>query len=454
MPARAALPYSPDALAAALQQLGAPRHLWVALSGGADSAALLVAAAALAGRSFDRLDALHVDHGLPGSPTLRAAAAAAAAHCQVPLTVVTVNLVDRAERGLEAAARQARYAAFAGQMSAQSALLTAHHQEDQAETLLLQILRGAGVRGMAAMPSTACLGLGRLLRPVLEVPRASLRALAEGSGVPWCEDPSNEDRAIDRNYLRHEIWPRLTARWPAAASTLARAAHHAGGTAALLDEVLDARLAGIERDGALNLSALAAVEAPWRQELIRYWLRRQGYPLPSTRRLAQFDAQFLASAADGQPLLTFGEMQLRRHDGWLYAHRPLPPLALPADADLPTNGDVPLPGLGRLTVVPATDAGLRRLNTPYRVGQREGGERWQRDVDGPNRPLKDWLREARVPRWQRDRAVLLWDQGVLAAVVLPAVTWVAAAYRTSRGEAGLRVEWQDAPVALRSSRLR
>ncbi len=454
MPARAALPYSPDDLAVTLRQLEAPRHLWVALSGGADSAALLVAAAALIGRSIDRLDALHVDHGLPGSPMLRAAATAAAAHCHVPLTVASVDLLDRAHWGLEASARHARYGAFAQHVTDQSAVLTAHHLEDQAETVLLQMLRGAGVRGIAAMPASARLGDGRLLRPVLDVPRASLRALAQHSAVPWCEDPSNDDRALDRNYLRHEIWPRLTARWPAAAQTLARSARHAGSTVALLDETLAARLADMERDGALPLAALAAMAPSARHELIRYWLRRHGHAVPSTRRLAEFDAQFLRSARDGHPHLMIGDVQLHRHDGWLYALPALPPLQLPADASLPTSGALELPGLGRLAVTPVFGAGLRQLERPYRIGRRQGGERWQRETGGPHRPLKDGLREARVPRWQRDRAVLLWDGGVLAAVVLPTVTWVAAAYRAGPAEAGLQVAWLDAPPGLGTSGLR
>jgi tRNA(Ile)-lysidine synthase len=448
MTARAAQPYSPDELAATLERLDAPATLVVALSGGADSAALLVAATRLPPGSRRVIQALHVDHGLPGSPPLRAAAVAAAHALGVSLTIDTVQIKSREELGLEAAARAARYQAFAAHASPTRAVLTAHHQEDQAETLLLQLLRGAGARGLSAMPAAARLGDGRLLRPLLTVPRAALRALAEATDIPWCEDPSNADPAIDRNYLRQAVWPLIVARWPAAARTMARAAGHLAETVELLDSDLADVLTEVEVDGQLDLARLAALPPPQRRELIRYWLRQGGYPLPPARRLAQFDAQFLRSGEDRQPILAYADVELRRHDGRLVVMPPLPTLQLPESAALPAPGAVVLAGLGTLLVSCGSGLPLRPREAGYRLAQRHGGERWQPSAAAPVRPLKDWLREQRIPCWQRDRVILLYAADHLAAVLLPGRLWVCDADRAPLTTPGIGLEWTGAPPAM------
>jgi tRNA(Ile)-lysidine synthase len=449
MTARSATPFSPERLAEALSRLGSGPSLVIALSGGADSAAVLAAAVAVQPRY--QIRAIHIDHGQPGSPRLRAAAEAAATVCAVPLSVVTVAVTDAAALGFEAAARRVRYAALSAGLQAGEELITAHHQDDQAETLLLQLFRGTGIRGLAAMPAEAPFGAGRLLRPVLGVSRAALRAYAEQVAVPWVDDPSNVDVGIDRNYLRQHVWPLLSARWPALAETIARAAGHLGETLDVLEAELAPRLAAAQAGDGLQLAALAELSPEWRREVVRGWLRGRGLPVPSARQLAQFDAQFLSAAADRQPILACGEFELRRHDGCLVVVPPaLPPLELATSAVLPKTGTVTLPGLGRLTIDSAAEGGLRYpAGHPYRLSARRGGERWCRDLGGPHRPLKDWLREARIAPWVRERAVLVWDEEALAAVILPGATWVSAGYRTTQGEEGIAVSWVDAPAALR-----
>lgn len=449
MTARSVTPFSPERLAEALSRLGSGSSLVIALSGGADSAAVLAAAVALQPRY--QLRAIHVDHGQPGSPRLRAAAEAAAAACTVPLSVVTVEVTDVSALGFEAAARRVRYAALGEGLQAGEELITAHHQDDQAETLLLQLFRGTGVRGLAAMPAEAPFGAGRLLRPVLGVSRAALRSYADEVGVPWVDDPSNADPGIDRNYLRQQVWPLLSARWPALTDTIARAAGHLGETLDLLEAELTPRLAAVQVGDGLQLASLAELSPQWRREVVRVWLRGRGLPVPSARQLAQFDAQFLNAAADRQPILACGEVELRRHDGCLVVVPPaLPSLDLDPQAALPASGSVTLPGLGRLMIEAAGEGSLRRLEGhAYRLSARVGGERWCRDVGGPHRPLKDWLREARIAPWVRKRAVLVWDEAEIAAVILPGTTWVGAAYRTAHGEGGIAVRWIDAPAALR-----
>jgi tRNA(Ile)-lysidine synthase len=446
--ARAAPPFSPESLAEVLLHLGASPSVCVALSGGADSAALVAAVSALRPRLAVR--AIHIDHGQSGSARLRQAAEAAAAACDVPLTVIGVAVVEQSALGFEAAARRVRYAALAAALAVGEDLLTAHHQDDQAETLLLQLFRGAGVRGLAAMPAVAPLGRGRLVRPVLSVGRGALRDYARQVGVPWAEDPSNDDLGIDRNYLRQQVWPHLSLRWPALAETISRAAGHLGETLELLEAELAPRLRAAQAGEGLQLDALAVLSPEWRREVVRAWLRGRGLAVPSARHLAQFDAQFLYAAADRQPVLDCGAFTLRRHEGCVVVVPPdLPALALPPDAELPVNGSQVLPGLGRLLVESAGGGSLRLpAERPYRLTGRTGGERWCRDPGGPTRALKDWLREARLPPWVRERVVLVWEGETLAGVLLPGDTWIGAAYRTTPGQAGLAVSWIEAPVAL------
>jgi tRNA(Ile)-lysidine synthase len=202
--------------------------LCVAFSGGADSTALLAALAQRRRRCGFGLRAIHVNHQLHRDAARWAGQAlVTAARLQVPASVLTVD-VAVAGRSLEAAAREARYAALAAALAPGEHLLTAHHEEDQLETVLLQLLRGAGVAGLAAMPPRAAFAGGWLLRPLLGQSRAGLRAWLSRQELPWIEDPANADLRFDRNYLRAEILPRLQARWPAAARTVARC--HPAGT--------------------------------------------------------------------------------------------------------------------------------------------------------------------------------------------------------------------------------
>src|SRR6202789_3865429 len=218
--------------------------LVVALAGGAASASLLAAAASL-GTNFRGLPlrAVHVDHGLQAAAAaFREACAALCARLSVPLTVISVDVRTPPGASLEAAARDARYAALAAELLPRECLLTAHHREDQAETLLLQALRGAGLKGMSAMPVCRSLGHGWHLRPVLDVPQSELLAFGAGAGggaAPGprgaIHDPMNEDLRFDRAYLRNQVWPLIKARWPGAGTALSRTARHAGGAQDLLE---------------------------------------------------------------------------------------------------------------------------------------------------------------------------------------------------------------------------
>lgn len=448
MPAPAA---DPCTLASRLEEFaaGAPRRYVVALSGGADSAALLACLVAPGGVGRERVRALHVDHGLGGSVALRAAAEAIATTLDVGLRIVRVQLDARPAQGVEAAARTARLAAFAADLASDEDLLTAHHAEDQAETLLLQLLRGSGLPGLAAMPVVQPCGAGRLVRPWLELPRARLRTALEGRSLAWCEDPMNAETHYDRVYLRNVLWPVLTARWPAAARTLARSARHLAAAQSLLDVSSTAQLPAFVRGAGLDVEALRAQPPAARRELIRHWLTGKGYPAPPTARLESIE-RLLGAEPSAAPRVVYGPIELRRHEGVVYAFEQLPPLEIAAGTALQgAPSRIDLGGLGRVDVVAGGGGDLVcRPGEPLTVGARIGGERLQRDRDGPRRPLKDWLREAGVPAWLRERALVIRAAEVPVAVVLPQGTFVAAGARAEAGEPAVRFRWTGAPEGL------
>jgi tRNA(Ile)-lysidine synthase len=419
----------------------------VALSGGADSAALLHLLAAVArDEPRLRLRALHVDHGLQAAAAaLRDAAVAAAARCGVSLEVIDARIEPAPAVGVEAAARAARYAALARVLAPGEVLVTAHHREDQAETLLLQLLRGAGLRGLAAMPELAPLGAGRLARPLLAVERATLVAYAAEHALPCVDDPMNADPRFDRAYLRHELWPRLVARWPAAATTLARTARHAADAQQLIDAGADRDLQPLARDGALAVPGLLALPRVRRDAALRRWLASHGVRPPPARRLAAVERELLRSRGPNGPRLAWDGVELRRYRDEL---RLVPMLAgLAPVAALTRDVELSLGELGRLALVPVRGGGFAaaRVALPLAVRPRAGGERLRLAPGAPRRPLKDLLREAELPPWVRERVPLLWDGATLVAVVLPGRTWLAAEVVAAPDEAGYEVEWRAAP---------
>lgn len=404
------------ALARALTDVSQAPALYVAFSGGLDSTVLLHLLVDLRQRqSLPALHAIHVHHGL------QAAADAWPQHCRevcaaldVPLSVRHVQVPAGAS--LEQAARQARYAAFTDVLGAGAWLLSAQHRDDQAETLLLRLLRGAGVRGLAAMASRRRLGQGYLLRPLLDVPRAALEAYARRHGLRWIEDPSNEDIQFARNFLRAQVLPLLRSRWPQAATSLARSAAHLSEAQQLLDElaVQDLQNARLPSEFAwldlpnLALAPLAGLSAARQRNALRHWLAPVSR-LPDTDHWAGWEALRDAGAA-AHPLWRLTDGELHRAAGhlwWLAGDW----LRAPAEAvvwDDPRQS-LALPGNGQLRfdgVAPSV---------ALQVRYRQGGEVMQLPGRG-QRDLKRLLNECGVPGFVRSRLPLLFKGGQLLAV--------------------------------------
>lgn len=310
------------ALPLELPRLSAGRRIGVAFSGGLDSTVLLHRLTQLsAGQGVApvfSLFALHVHHGL--SPN----ADAWATHCQrvcaalkVPLTLTRVTVIPT-DKGLEAAARSARMAAFADFFRTQDLdwLMLAQHRDDQAETVLFRLLRGAGSRGLAGMRQESVQHGVRLWRPLLSVSRAELHAWAVAQGLDWIEDESNQDSRHTRNWLRHEVLPKLRQRFPALDAVLARTARQCAEDADLLDALaaLDA-LTVFDSAGCIQTRPLAALSEPRARNLLRHWLAGQGLHLDRAR-LDDLLRQAL-SESDAHPRIQIGPRVLIRRQGAL-----------------------------------------------------------------------------------------------------------------------------------------
>jgi tRNA(Ile)-lysidine synthase len=340
----------------------------VALSGGVDSVVLLHRM-----RSRDGVRAIHVHHGL--SPNADAWARFCRKLCKdwnVPLTIRKVR-VARSGKGLEAAAREARYAAFAKEQAPVIAL--AHHLDDQAETVLMNLLRGAGLRGAGGMQPVSRLGGKRLVRPLLEVPREEILAYARAHRLEWVEDESNADENLTRNFVRRRLAPLIETRFPRWKQSLARAARHFSG----------------KDDRA--------------ERMLRAYLRGKGLKAPSEARLVEMLTQ-----------LTSGGARIRvQHEGAAFRvyRGKLVPDAAPAGAFTPLawkgQRRLPIPALGgELRARPGEGIAARHLKNEFQVRLRDGGERLQLHPRRPRRTLKNLFQEAGVPSWARERLPLLY----------------------------------------------
>ncbi len=437
-------------LLSTLLSLPSASRYWIAYSGGLDSTVLLHLMAGLRDELGKEVSALHIDHGLSAHSTdWSGQCRAFCEHLGVPFFLHQVEVKRPGGHGLEAAARHARYAVFEEVLGEREVLLTAHHRDDQAETLLLQLLRGGGVHGLAAMPPARHFGRGFLARPLLEQSREALRRYAVAEGLEWIEDPSNFDTGLERNYLRHTLLPQLAERREGIRDVLVRSAGHFAETAALLDDLALQDLAHAEQEQAtLSVQALKRLTPERCRNLLRYAIRQLGLPLPDHRHLHRILDEVLPASEDAMPLVAWAGAEVRRYRDSLFLLPPLPPVPEPT-LELPWSGEaeMPLPeALGRLRTRRVQGEGIsaRRLaNGACSIRWRRGGEALQPAGRAEHHLLRKLYQEAGVPPWERSRRPLLYLDGKLAQV---AGLWTAAEYAAAPAEEGIVFDWRPFTV--------
>lgn len=393
-------------------------HFWAAFSGGLDSQVLLHVLSQVVPRA--RLRALHIDHGW--HPRAKAWAKSCQTYCTeqgISCEVIVVNAQPECGESPEAAARQARYQAFAARLGKGDGLLTAHHQDDQAETVLLQLLRGAGLKGLAAMPEIMPFANGFLLRPFLSLTRADLLAYAQQHRLTWIEDPSNSDLRFGRNLIRHQVIPLLKQSWPTLNKTLARVAAHSAEAQQLLDERAqeDYQLVRGEQTHQLSIPKLLTLSPARQRNCLRYWFTQQSFLLPSQQQLQQILA-LLHSKPDAMPQVSWGSVQVRRYRSQLYALTCSPNVSLLIPKKWDLQHTLALPD-GCLRVELKKGQGLacqRIINAAITVRFRCGGERFHPQGRVGSHPLKKLFQEWGIPPWERERTPLIFQHETLIAV--------------------------------------
>ena len=407
------------------------RRWVVAYSGGLDSTVLLHGLCQLASRPA--IHAVHVHHGLQSQ------ADDWQRHCRafaesLGATFASARVTVDTGEGLEAAARDARYRAFAQFLADGDLLLQAHHLDDQAETLLLRLFRGTGPDGLQGIPRQRPLVLddgdaATLMRPLLALPRAVLEDYARHHQLGWVEDPSNADPAMDRNYLRHRVLPAVAERWPGYRKSLGRFAELAAGSR--LESVDISGFCPDSKRRVVELAALRGMDDGQRNAALRRWLGH--YQLvPSAAQLQELQRVMLWSAKDSLPVMAIGDWQVRRYQQRLY-------LTALGDFDprhryrWDAQSVLTLPGAGTLSADREPNAGPLGLEVRFRTG----GERCRPSGRGQSQRLKKLLQEVQLPPWRRERLPLLYLDGELAAV---ADLWLCHGFEDALS--GRRIDWQ------------
>jgi tRNA(Ile)-lysidine synthase len=437
---------SPTLITAALASNPPPPHLYVGYSGGVDSHVLLHLCAALP-QFKDKITAVYVHHGLQVEADMWAAHCGQTANALgLGFRLLRVHAHPQTGESPEAAARNARYGALKALLAKDDALLIAQHREDQLETVLLQLFRGGGLRGLAGMPEAMAFGAGVLLRPLLAVAKQAIDHYARQHALVWVEDPSNQSTDYDRNFLRNDIVPLLKTRWPALDKTVARSALHCAEAGQIIADVAQSVAAGVvDTDNHLTISALLAFSAVEQKLIVRHWFGRLGLPMPSAGFMDELFKTVIYARASANPQLHKGGCCIRRYQDKLYGYKGRPAVKKPESLVWrhPEN-EILLPDGSLLQRHPA------RSGIPIVLWQaakvtirfRAGGEK----IALPNRTgshsLKNLFQEAAIPPWQRDWVPLLYFDGRLVAV---ADLWLSSELQSSAGVLCYRLQWLKSP---------
>ena len=429
-----------------LESLPQPGHYWLAYSGGMDSTALLSLLATHRDKLQAGLVVVHVNHQLSAN------ADQWEEHCRafcrglnIRYESVTINARDGRNDSPEAWARALRYAALENFMQQDDILLTAHHRDDLAETVIQQLLRGSGPEGLSAMPETRRFGRGWMARPLLAYGRRQIEDYVRDQRLTWVEDESNIDQGIDRNFIRNTVMPALRERWPSVADVLWRVSRLQADVVAILNDMAGQDLHGALGSAAavLRLSAVDKLSLPRQRNLLRYWIRKNRHPVPAMNVIDEIINELLHARHDSMPCVRWGDTEIRRYrdDGYI----------MPAITDVPSargpylwSLDKPLElDGGRLEAGLTVGSGIRADRVPDKkveIRFREGGESIRPAGRRETHELKKLFQDSAVPPWKRDRIPLVYVGDELAAV---AGYWIADGFQATGSEPGWDIVFSE-----------
>ena len=442
------LPFYEDLCGSIAKQLDPERkrlRFYVAYSGGVDSHVLLHCCASIP-QLKGKLTAVYVHHGL------QAEAEFWAEHCEKTAKELGVEFLSRrvsAKAGPgespEEAARDARYAALKALIQVDDVLLLAQHREDQLETMLLQLFRGSGLRGLSGMPESAAFGLGVMLRPLLNTSKQAINDYAEAHCLSWVEDPSNQSHDYDRNFLRNAVLPLLKQRWPALDKTVARSAKHCADAQVLVEQVADELFAAAFNpvDKTLSIRRLTEHQRHPQQLIIRQWLRRMGLKMPAQAFIGKILNQVVAAAEQRDPVLSGRGYSIRRYRDKLYCLPDPTGTILPQDCVWPAGQMSIQLGDGRILSWLLSSKGIahqRWINAKVELRFRRGGEKIRLPGRQGRHSLKKLFQEAAIPTWERDAMPLVYLNDMLAAV---GDLWIDAAFYSEKSHGCIDFELQS-----------
>lgn len=421
-------------------------HLTIALSGGVDSIVLLHVLVTLSKQMQFTLSAVHVNHGISRNAVLWSRFCCDLCHAYgISVYVAYIHIPEESGISLEAAAREERYRIF-NHVQADYVVL-AQHLDDQAETLLLQLFRGAGIKGLSAMPvvrKQSSDNAPQILRPLLEVSRSRIESYAQQNKLNWINDESNDSITFDRNFLRHGILPLLRGRYPNYPQTLFRTSRHLSEASLLLDELAAMDSESCLVSGKLQVDSLRQLSFPRAKNLFRYTLLQQGASLPSTAKLEEILHQLLSLSSDNQFHISFGATEIRCYQGAVYILSRKKISEQPEQYQFIWRGETFLTLQhvnGAIHFIQAENQGIDQqkiLNKIMTVRSRSGGERFTPACNRPRRSLKNLLQEASIPPWERTMMPLLFCDDKL--IWVPGIG-IDCEFQVKSGELGALPSW-------------
>ena len=439
-----ARPFGPKFIAGFVAAFPRGTRFVIAYSGGADSLALLHAFTRWRDCVSDlHLRAVHVDHHLHPESTLWARQCMEICRrLSVHLTVLDAGLkADSTGHVDEGTARTARYAAFEGFLSTHDVLCTAHSEDDHVETILLNLLRGAGSRGLAGIPDRRRLGEAVVARPVRGVSRAELRAYARSTGLPLIRDPANENLRYSRVVLRREVIPVLETRWPGMRTTLARAAQRSRESADLLDALaaIDLESAGGIDGATIDVEVVGALEPARRHNAIAGWLRAKGIAPPGAQRVEQIAREVVGARSDSMPCVRLGNVEVRRFRSRVHLVRRMRPVTarVVRRCRIPETLEL---DYGYLAWKFCADGGLDDEIRHDEITVRFRGDdaAWMRPLGVRGHSLKKRFQSLGIPPWERGGVPLVYADATIAAI---GSAWINPRFAAPLGSPGWRLEW-------------